>query len=137
MIKRLANQALIGLLAAGALLFCITTPAAALDDPVVMAARAAGQVGEQADGYLGFVPGAAISADVHARVDQINIERRAYFTQLAAQNNASVTEMASAIACRVLRDRVAVGEHYRGDAGAWHARAAGQPVALPSYCANQ
>jgi uncharacterized protein len=130
----MAKQAFFSFLAACALVLAAAAPAAAIDDPVVTAARAAGLIGEQADGYLGAVPGAQVSADLNARVDQINIERRAYFAQLATQNNASVNEMASAIACRVFRERVAVGERYRDENGAWRQRTAGAPVAVPSFC---
>ena len=51
-----------------AALMCVA-PASAQNDAVVQQARAAGQIGEQADSYLGFVPGAQISADLRGRVD--------------------------------------------------------------------
>ncbi|MGH6782910.1 MAG: DUF1318 domain-containing protein, partial [Sphingomonadaceae bacterium] len=44
----------------------------------VSAALASGDVGEQADGYLGFRN--APASDVKAEVDKINIQRRALYT---------------------------------------------------------
>jgi uncharacterized protein YdbL (DUF1318 family) len=122
-----------GVLAAGAL--ALASPSwAQAGDPVIAAARAAGQVGEQADGYLGFVPGATISADVRGHVDQNNIRRRALYTSRAQQSNATVNEMAAAVACEVFAGRIALGERYRDENGQWRQRTAGAPVALPSFC---
>jgi uncharacterized protein YdbL (DUF1318 family) len=121
-------------LLAGAL--AVSAPASA-QDAVVNQARASGLVGEQADGYLGFVPGASISADLRGRVDQINIRRRALYTQRAAERNASVNEMAAAVACEVFqRGRISVGERYRNAAGQWRQHTASSPVEVPAFCAD-
>lgn len=109
-------------------------PASAIADDVVDAARAAGVIGEQADGYLGIASGQTASADLRARVDQINIRRRAAYTERATQTGVSVNEMAAAVACQILTTRVNVGERYRDEAGAWRQRTASQPVAAPSFC---
>lgn len=109
-------------------------PASAIADDVVDAARAAGVIGEQADGYLGVASGQTASADLRSRVDQINIRRRAAYTERAAQTGVSVNEMAAAVACQILATRVNVGERYRDETGAWRQRTASQPVALPSFC---
>lgn len=103
-------------------------------DAVVNSARAAGQVGEQADGYLGFPPGVNVSADLRARVDQINIGRRAVYTRRATQSNATVNEMAAAVACEIFAHRIPVGERYRAEDGAWRQHTANQAVAIPSFC---
>lgn len=105
-------------------------------DPVLAQARAGGLVGEQADGYLGAVPGASVSADVRGRMDQVNIQRRALYTRRAAERNVSVNEMAAAVACEVFQNRIAVGERYRDEAGQWRQRTADQPVAVPSFCGD-
>jgi hypothetical protein len=105
-------------------------------DTVVTQARAAGQVGEQADGFLGFAPGASISADLRGRVDQINIRRRAVYTNRAAERNVTVNEMAAAVACEIFQGRIAVGERYRNEAGQWRQRTASTPVETPSFCAE-
>jgi uncharacterized protein YdbL (DUF1318 family) len=103
-------------------------------DAVVTQARAAGQVGEQADGYLGYPNGAQVSADVRSHVDQINIRRRALYTSRASQRNVSVNEMAAAVACEIFQARVTVGERYRDESGQWRQRTASQPVVMPSFC---
>jgi len=125
---RVFSAALIG----GALL--LAAPAQAQNDNVVAQARANGQVGEQADGYLGFVSGASISADLRGRVEQINIQRRALYTRRAAERNVSVNEMAAAVACEVFERRIAVGERYRNEQGQWRQRTATAPVEMPSFC---
>lgn len=127
---------LAAVLAAGALI--MATPSAAQQrDPVIDQARAAGLVGEQADGYLGFVPGAQISADLRGRVEQNNMRRRSLYTQRATQRNASVAEMAAAVACEIFRDpqRLRVGERYRDANGQWRQHTASQPVVVPPICA--
>ncbi|MGE0740485.1 MAG: YdbL family protein [Hyphomonadaceae bacterium] len=114
----------------------IAAPAFAQADPVIEAARAAGQVGEQFDGYLGFVPGASISADLRGRVDQNNMRRRQLYTQRASSRNASVAEVATAVACEIFSDpeKISVGERYRDQAGQWRQRTASQPVDVPAIC---
>lgn len=113
----------------------IAAPASAqAQDAAIGQARAAGLVGEQADGYLGFVPGAAISADLRGRVEQNNIQRRALFARRAGERNVSINEMAAAVACEVFARRIAVGERYRDEAGQWRQRTAAEPAAMPSFC---
>ena len=84
----------------------LAVPALAQSDPLAQA-RAAGQIGEQADGYLGFVSGASVSADARARMDQFNIRRRAAYTQRAQASNVSANEMAAAVACEIFSGRIA------------------------------
>ncbi|HEX8446893.1 MAG TPA: YdbL family protein [Sphingomonas sp.] len=100
------------------------------DDGVVAAARASGDVGEQADGYLGFVT--APSPAVKGAVDAVNIKRRAIYTEIAAKQNATVQEVATARGCDQLAKRVAPGQKYRVG-GAWETRGAG-PIPLPAVC---
>ncbi len=122
-------------LVAGALALAAPSWAQATD-AVLAQGRAAGLVGEQADGYLGFVPGASISADLRGRVDQNNIRRRALYTRRATERSATVNEMAAAVACEVFQGRIAVGEKYRDESGQWRQRTASSPVAMPSFCAD-
>ncbi|HSS13593.1 MAG TPA: DUF1318 domain-containing protein, partial [Rhizomicrobium sp.] len=73
---------------AAAALLLLAAPAfadLASDKAVVLAAKAAGTVGEQADGYLGFVNGSADAA-VTAAVNEINAGRRAVYTQTASKS---------------------------------------------------
>ncbi|MES1197522.1 MAG: YdbL family protein [Pseudomonadota bacterium] len=121
--------------AALALAFALSVAAPAhAQDAVVTQARAAGVVGEQADGYLGVVSGQSASADVRAHVDQINIGRRAVYTQRAASRGVAINEMAAAVACEIFGARIAVGEYYRDEGGTWRQRTASAPVAMPSFC---
>lgn len=103
-------------------------------DATLNQARANGLIGEQADGYLGFVPSASISADLRGRVEQNNIQRRQLYTRRATERNVSVNEMAAAVACEVFERRIAVGERYRDAGGQWRQRTATQPVAMPAFC---
>jgi uncharacterized protein YdbL (DUF1318 family) len=99
----------------------------------VAAAIAAGQVGEQADGYLGIA--GSVGADVRAEVEAINIKRRAAYTDMATKRGVTVQDAAAAIGCQTLGNRVKPGQVYRIGAGAWQTKGAG-PIALPSYCAT-
>ena len=94
--------------------------------------RATGQVGEQADGYLGLVGSA--SADVRAQVDAVNIKRRAYYTDLAAKRGAKIEEVAAATACEIFAGRVQPGQYYKLPGGSWQKREGSAPVPRPAYC---
>lgn len=95
----------------------------------VSAAKAAGVVGEQDDGYLGFAK--TPDAAVKAATDAINIKRRQAYTQLAAQKNVTIQEVAIAKGCDQLANRVATGEPYR-IGGNWSIKSG--PIALPAVC---
>ena len=109
-----------------------TTTAYAMMQDASAELRASGQVGEQADGYLGLVGSAP--AAVRAQVDSVNIKRRAYYTDLAAKRGAKIEEVAATTACELFRSKVAPGQYYRGTDGGWKQRAAGEAVPLPAYC---
>ena len=93
--------------------------------------RASGQVGEQADGYLGLVGSAP--AAVRAQVDSVNIKRRAYYTDLAAKRGAKIEEVAATTACELFRTKVSQGQYYRLPDGVWRQRDSA-PIPLPAYC---
>ena len=120
-------------LAAGGLVVLLGTAQVAMaqgDDGVVAAARASGDVGEQADGYLGFVT--SPSGAVKSAVDAVNIKRRAIYTDIAARQKATVQEVATARGCDQLAKRVAPGQKY-SIGGSWQTRGAG-PIVLPAVC---
>jgi uncharacterized protein YdbL (DUF1318 family) len=94
--------------------------------------RASGQAGEQADGYLGIV--GSPSSDVRAAVDAVNIQRRAYYTQLAASRGAKIEEVAATTACELFRSKVGAGQYYRLPDGVWRQRQGNEPIPTPSYC---
>ncbi len=96
------------------------------------ALRSTGKVGEQSDGYLGVVGSA--DAPLRAQVDNINIKRRAYYTELAAKRGAKIEEVAAAAACEIFASRVQPGQYYRLADGVWRQREAGAPIPRPAYC---
>lgn len=108
-----------------------TTTAYAMMQDASAQLRASGQVGEQADGYLGLVGSA--TAPVRAQVDAVNIKRRAYYTDLAAKRGAKIEEVAATTACELFRTKVAQGQYYRLPDGVWRQRDSA-PIPLPSYC---
>ena len=130
------NSRLKLILAAGLTVAAVTAGATAafamLQADASAQLRASGQVGEQADGYLGIVGSA--SADLRAQVDSVNIKRRAYYTDLAAKRGAKIEEVAATTACELLRTKVAPGQFYRGTDGTWQKRDGGAAVPLPAYC---
>jgi len=95
------------------------------------ALRATGQVGEQADGYLGIV--GSPSAALRAQVDAVNIKRRALYTELAAKRGVKIEEAAATTACVILSSRVQPGQYYRLTDGVWRKRD-NTPIPLPTYC---
>ena len=60
-------------------------------DPAYQAAREKGLIGEQPDGYLGIV--GTPTPDLRALVNNINIQRKAKYTESAA-NGATVEQFA-------------------------------------------
>ena len=96
-------------------------------DPAYEAARAAGQVGEQTDGYLGIVGGA--TAELRALVNSINIKRKAAYTRLAG-NGATVQQFAFVSGCNLIA-KTAPGEKYQAPDGSWKTRGAGAPERDP------
>jgi hypothetical protein len=108
-----------------------TTTAFAMLQDASAQLRASGQVGEQADGYLGLIGSAP--AAVRAQVDSVNIKRRAYYTDLAAKRGAKIEEVAATTACELFRTKVAQGQYYRLPDGVWRQRDSA-PIPLPAYC---
>ena len=94
--------------------------------------RATGQVGEQSDGYMGAV--GSPPAAVRAQMEQVNIQRRAAYTQLAANRGATIEEVAAATACQIFASRVGPGQYYRLPDGVWRQRNGNEPVPRPSHC---
>ena len=109
----------IGKLALAAVLgLALATPAAALfqRSPEYSAARANGQVGEKVDGYLGVV--GSQPAAIEALVAELNIKRRANYTENAQAKNVTLQEYAFAQGCELIA-RTAAGEKYQAPDGTW------------------
>jgi hypothetical protein len=86
--------------------------AGALDD-----AKAAGFVGERADGYLGVVDGAAPGA-VKALAADINAKRRAKYQGIADANGTSL-QAVEAIVGNKLIERAQPGQYVMDATGRW------------------
>ena len=97
-------------------------------DPAYAAAREAGKVGEQADGYLGIV--GAPDAALQRLVDDINIKRRAVYAEKAKENNATLEAYALTAGCQAVA-RTTPGEKYRAPDGSWQTRTAAPPIRDP------
>ena len=81
------------------------------------AAKAAGQIGERIDGYVGVVD-ASTPGDVRAMVDQVNAERRQKYAEIAAERGTSVEAVAQ-IAGQKLIARAPGGQYVLGADGEW------------------
>lgn len=100
------------------------TPVLAQRDPAYAAARAAGKVGEQVDGYLGIVSGG--DAALQAVVSDINIKRRALYAEKAKAARATLDEYALTAGCQAILATVP-GEKYQAPDGSWQTRGNGAP----------
>jgi uncharacterized protein YdbL (DUF1318 family) len=110
-------------------LIATALPAVAQErDPAYAAARAAGQVGELPDGYLGVV--GTPTKDLTALVNKINIQRKAVYTQKSAASGSTVEEMAFTTGCNLILKTVP-GEKYRDPSGTWLTRTAAAPTRDP------
>jgi uncharacterized protein len=114
-------------LAVAALAVAGMIPAAALAqrDPAYAAARAAGQVGEKVDGYLGYV--VPPSPSLKAVIDELNIKRKAVYAEKAAAAKATVEEYALTSGC-LLISQTQPGEKYQGPDGSWQTRTSAPPL---------
>lgn len=115
------RKLLIITLAAGLL----AAPALAQRDPAYEAARAAGQVGEKMDGYLGIV--GASTPELQRIVSEINIKRRALYAERAKAANATLEEYALTAGCLAIA-RTVPGEKYQAPDGSWQTRTTAPPL---------
>ena len=102
----------------------VAAPAFAQRDPAYDAARSAGQIGEKMDGYLGIV--GAETAALRRLVNDLNIKRRAVYSEKAQSANATLEEYAFAAGCQAIA-RTAPGERYQAPDGSWATRTSAPP----------
>lgn len=102
----------------------LATPALAQRDPAYAKARSSGEVGEKMDGYLGVVGSA--SPALTAIVNDINIKRRAVYSERAKAANATLDEYALTAGCQAIL-ATAPGEKYQAPDGSWQTRGSGAP----------
>lgn len=88
----------------------------AADKAAVTAAKAAGTVGEQADGYLGIVSGA--DAAVTAAVNNINAGRRQVYVQTATKSGVTPDAAGQATGAQLIANTPA-GQYIKPLGGAW------------------
>ena len=103
-------------------LVLLSTPAfadLAADKATVDAAKAAGHVGEQADGYLGIVGGA--DGATTAAVNSINAGRREVYTQTASKSGVSPDAAGQATGAQLIA-KVPAGQFFKPLGGAWTKR---------------
>ena len=103
----------------------LATPAFAQRDPAYAAARSAGQVGERMDGYLGIV--VAETPALRRIVNDINIKRRAVYSERAKATNATIEEYAFTAGCQAILATVS-GEKYQAPDGSWQTRTSAAPL---------
>lgn len=84
----------------------------------VDSAKAAGFVGEQADGFLGFVTSGADPA-VRGAVAEINAGRAALYREAAGKNGVSVEVAGASAYTNVVQARLKSGEFYKPAGGGW------------------
>jgi len=87
-------------------------------------ARTQGLVGEQPDGYLGIV--GAPSANLTKMVGAVNIQRKALYTQRAAEKGSTVEDYAATTGCNLIQQTPA-GSKYKTPSGSWATRTSAPP----------
>ena len=109
---------LLGAALAGAFLAPAAFAQAANSKTVVDAAKAAGVVGEQADGFLGFVKPSSDPA-LQAAVADINAGRAQLYREAAARNNVTPAAAGGSAFQTVITSKLRPGDYYRPEGGAW------------------
>lgn len=95
------------------LMFAPSAYADALDD-----AKAAGIVGEQLNGYLGFVSGGA-SADVQRLVQDINLRRKDSYRAIVGDTPGATLAAVEALAGQKLIAKTPAGQYVQSSSGGW------------------
>ena len=108
---------------AAAVLAALALPAAAVAQSAqakaaVDSAKAAGIVGEQADGFLGFVAGGGDPA-LHSAVAEINAGRAEVYRQAAAKSGATPAAAGASAFVNAIHPRIPGGQYYKPAGGGW------------------
>jgi uncharacterized protein YdbL (DUF1318 family) len=111
------------LIAGAVMIASVTGTAVAQRDPAYAAARAAGRIGEQPNGYLGVVSG---GADVQAIVDKINIQRKATYAEKAQSSGVTINDYGVTFGCNLIA-QTQPGEKYKAPDGTWKTRTSAAP----------
>lgn len=108
------------LLAAAGAAVVLAQPAAAQSASAkakVDAAKAQGVVGEQADGFLGFVGNA--DTETRAAVAEINAGRAQVYREAAARNGTAPEAAGASAFSNYVFPRLPAGQYYRAADGSW------------------
>jgi uncharacterized protein YdbL (DUF1318 family) len=81
-------------------------------------ARAAGLVGERADGYAAVVDPSA-PANVKALVNDINAKRRAAYQKIAGEKGVPIEQIGAITAEKIIREILQPGMYYMDASGTW------------------
>ena len=115
----MTDRTILTLLAAGALMAAAPAYAdVAASRALVDAAKRQGTVGEQADGYLGFVKDSSDAA-LKAAVAEINSGRAGVYAKAAADNGAPPAAAGASAFSNVIFPKLAPGHYYRTADGTW------------------
>ncbi len=90
---------------------------AASDKAAVDTAKRAGTVGEQADGYLGFVSGGGDAA-LTAAVNNINAGRAEVYAQTASKSGVTRDAAGQATGAQLI-EKLPAGQYYKPLTGGW------------------
>ncbi|MBL4620362.1 MAG: YdbL family protein [Marinicaulis sp.] len=113
------KRLLLSLTAVGMLAGLAIAPVvAAAASAIVEQAKDACVVGEQADGYLGFVPGSNATDELRREVRDINQQRKAIYADLARRNGVS-TSVTAALTAEKLMRQASSGQCIRDQTGNW------------------
>lgn len=107
----------------------VSTSALAVDNngPIDTAIKA-GIVGEQANGYLGFVRTAtAAQIELQRAVNEVNVRRRGVYTSVATQTNETIERTALLQAYRQI-SKAANGDYFKDSTGVWCAKSANSRI---------
>ncbi|WP_374307084.1 YdbL family protein [Dongia sp.] len=81
-------------------------------------ARAAGLIGERADGYAAVVDPSA-PANVKALVNDINTKRRAAYQKIAGEKGVPVEQIGAITGEKIIREILQPGMYYMDASGSW------------------
>ena len=125
MLTRISRMALVALAGTCALATLVPPAMSEGRDPAYATARAHGEVGEKMDGYLGLIgPG---NATLKRLVDDLNLRRKAVYTEHAQAQHATVEDYAFTSGCHLIEATVP-GEKYQAPDGVWHERTSAPPL---------
>jgi len=101
-----------------ALTSIVVAPMASAGDPQIDAAKEKGVVGEQLDGYIGFVKLDSVEPSLKRKVDEINAKRRALYQKRASDSGVTPAQYATATGEKLIK-RAAPSALVLDSSGSW------------------